>query len=115
MIGDPLPEDIGIILPNEYASGWYVFWQEILGPKRLALGFVPSVPTAGKSMDEDNTVGMLVLELSTFYHVRPMHRSNDLLHSGVDGLVYSIQAWSFRKSYEAGRNLSCCAFITKIA
>lgn len=108
MIGDPLPEDIGIILPNEYASGWYVFWQEILGPKRLALGFVPSVPTAGKSMDEDNTVSMLVLELS-------MHRSNDLLHSGVDGLVYSIQAWSFRKSYEAGRNLSCCAFFTKIA
>lgn len=25
MIGDPLPEDIGIILPNEYASKWYVF------------------------------------------------------------------------------------------
>ena len=47
MIGDPLPEDIGIILPNEYASEWYVFWQEIFGPKYLALGFVPSFPTAG--------------------------------------------------------------------
>lgn len=47
MIGDPLPKDIGIVLPNEDASGWYVFRQEIFGPKRLALGFVPSVATAG--------------------------------------------------------------------
>lgn len=36
-------------------------------------------------MDKDNTVGMSVLELSTFNYVRA--GSNDLLHSGVDGLV----------------------------
>lgn len=63
-------------------------------------------------MDKDNTVGMSVLELSTFNYVRA--GSNDLLHSGVDGLMYSIQAWPFRESYEARCDLSRCIFFTEI-
>lgn len=64
-------------------------------------------------MDKDNTVGMLVLELSTFNHVRA--RFNNLLHGGIDGLVYSMQAWSFRESDETRRDLGRCVFFTEVA
>lgn len=67
-------------------------------------------------MDKDYTVGTFssqTLDFSTLNSIRA--RSNDLLYSGVDGLVNSMQAWSFRESDEARSDLSLFFFSTKIA
>lgn len=64
-------------------------------------------------MDKDNTVGTLVIKLSTLSHVGT--RFKNLLHSGVDGLVDLMQVWSFRESYQARGDLSRCVFTPEIA